>query len=355
MDLVAVGGNALGSVVFHSCEGGLEGLLGGDGSLLEDNSVLLGNLLDGSLGLLSAFLEDLGVGVELGHLLGILQWVGLLLVVSSGGHLLVLEDLLDDVGVDQLGEIGVGHNLVLELVALLEGSTTLSGSEVGLEGRESGLGPDAESSEVTTGSNLSDVKSVDVDDVGSGDVSEGLSEGITSVVNNDQWSSSGLVSSVSELTVTGSHLLGTGNSLEVGIGSASLEHSKGLLGSGNLGDGVVEDQWELGDTHHSVTSGHDEGGTGGGGNGGGKGMSSLVDIDLSVPPSPGVQWMGHSSLSTHVTESTLTGSVGTGTGNSWNSGNGSTGSPGLSRVLHTGLGIDSVGLSDIFAQLIVNI
>ena len=83
-------------------------------------------------------------------------------------------------------------------------------------------------------------------------------------------------------------------------------------------------------------------------------MSLLLKVDLSVPSSPGLEGSEHSSLSAHVTEGTLARSVGTATTNSGNSGNGTTGTPGFSGVLHTGILLDSVSLSNVLGDLIVN-
>jgi len=59
-----------------------------------------------------------------------------------------------------------------------------------------------------------------------------------------------------------------------------------------------------------VSSGEDERGQGGGGQGGGDGVSLLLEVDLPVPFSPGLQGGEHPSGSTHVTEGGLAGSVG---------------------------------------------
>ncbi|KAH3676458.1 hypothetical protein WICPIJ_009114 [Wickerhamomyces pijperi] len=68
-------------------------------------------------------------------------------------------------------------------------------------------------------------------------------------------------------------------------------------------------------------------------------------VNLDVPFSPGLSWSKHTTTTTHVTESSLTRSVGTTTTNSWNSGNSSTSTPGFSRGLVTSVFSDSVSLS----------
>ncbi len=83
-------------------------------------------------------------------------------------------------------------------------------------------------------------------------------------------------------------------------------------------------------------------------------MSSLGEVDFSVPSSPCDSGVEHSSSSAHVTEGSLTGSVGSGSSNSGNSCDGSTSSPGLGVVHHTGILVDGVGLSSVFVQVVEN-
>lgn len=74
-------------------------------------------------------------------------------------------------------------------------------------------------------------------------------------------------------------------------------------------------------------------------------MSSLFDIDSSMPSSVVLQGEGHSSLSDHVTEGSLSSSGCSRSGDSWDTGNGSTGSPGFGGVFHSGLNVNGMGLS----------
>jgi len=103
-----------------------------------------------------------------------------------------------------------------------------------------------------------------------------------------------------------------------------------------------------------VTSGEDKGSDGGSSKSSSNGVSLLLDVDLSVESSPGLQGGEHATLSDGVGEGTLSSSVGTGTTDSGNSGNGSTGTPRDGGMLHTGLGEDSVRLSDVLGDLVVD-
>lgn len=63
-------------------------------------------------------------------------------------------------------------------------------------------------------------------------------------------------------------------------------------------------------------------------------MSSLLEVNLSMPSSPSSERMSHSAGSAHVSVGTLSRSVGSGTSHSGNSGHGSTGSPRQGGGLH---------------------
>jgi hypothetical protein len=69
-----------------------------------------------------------------------------------------------------------------------------------------------------------------------------------------------------------------------------------------------------------------------------------------VPLSPGLGRGEHSTTSAHVSESSLSGSLGTTTSNSRNSGNSSSSSPRLGRGLVTSLLRDGVSLSPVLGH-----
>lgn len=59
-----------------------------------------------------------------------------------------------------------------------------------------------------------------------------------------------------------------------------------------------------------MTTGKDEGYYGGSSDSRSDGMTLLFDIDTTVPSSPGLEGSEHATFTTHVTEGTLTTSVG---------------------------------------------
>lgn len=326
--------------------------------LLTGLSNSLGSGFLGSLGSgLSAELDTssaLGVGVELDESTEILQWV-----LLAGVSLLLLLDwaklALDFVGVDDSGEVGVGDLGVGETVVDLSGGGLLVGSVEVVQSLKSTTGPDDESANVTSGSEEEEVETVDVDELNSGDVSERLNHWGLLVVD-DQGASSLDVSSVSELTLSASDLAGILGLFNIGVGGESLEDLDGLRGLLNVEDAfVAEDEWDLRDLFDSVSSGQDQRSGSAGGESGDDSESSLVLVDLSVPSAVGLGGGEHTSSTAHVTESSLSGAVGSSSRNTWNTSDGTTSTPGLSRSLVTCFSGDSVGLSSVLGDISVNV
>jgi hypothetical protein len=281
---------------------------------------------------------------------------GVLLLDGVEGLVLSLgsDDGLDGIGVDDLGNIGVSQDGSVEVISALFLTSESVRAEDLVEGLESRFSPDDESTEVTTGSQLSEVKSVDVGDFNTGDVSDSSDEGGVFIVVDEKGTSSEIVSSVSELTLTSSDGLGGGNSFNIFESTESLQEGNDVSGLFNTFELVINDQRKVGDVVNSVTSGKDKGSDGGGSQSGGNGVSLLLDVDLSVPSSPGLQGSEHSTLSTRVGEGTLSSSGSTRTTDSGNSGNGSTGTPRDSGVLHTGGDGNSMSLSGVLGDLVVD-
>lgn len=310
---------------------------------------LLENLVELTLGRLGLWLLNLsGSELLLGESLGVR--------VQSQENLLVLERvLLQDVRtllgrlaswsdnglhlsrVDQSGDVSVGDDVLWKRVSRF-------GLVDRLQSGKGRLGPDDESTEMSTWSELQQVEGSHVAGLDTWDVSESLDKTLVLVVDNQRTSSLNK-SSVSHLTLTGTHLLGFDNLDNVAVGSDRLEQRNSLLG---LGDGlnvVGNDKWDLWDLFNSVTSGEDKRLNGRSSNGRSGGVTLLIVVHLDVPLSPDLGGGKHTTGTTHVTESSLTGTVSTTTTDTWNTGNGTTGTPRLSRGLVTSLGGDGVSLS----------
>jgi len=100
-----------------------------------------------------------------------------------------------------------------------------------------------------------------------------------------------------------------------------------------------------------VTTGKDEGGDGGGGDGGDNSVALLVDVDLAVPAAPDLGRGKHAASTAHVAEGSLPGAVGSSTGHTRDTGDGATGSPGLSGGLVAGAAADGVGLAAVLGDV----
>ena len=263
----------------------------GTGGLASDNSLLFGSA------------SSLGVRVESLHKSLVVKRV----LLALGGFVVVdtlhAELGLNLVRVDDSGKISAGHHASSELEAALLDASLSVGTEDVVELFESILGPDDESTEVTTGSELEQVQSGDVASVNTWEVPGGLLDLTVLVTIDDQGSLTEGEASISELTLTGAVVLGGTDAGEVTSATEvveALDESSSLL----LVDGV-NDEGKLRDIFDSVTAGHNEGTASGSGESGGNSVSFLVSVNLSLPFSPDLERGEHATLTAHVTEGTL--------------------------------------------------
>jgi len=333
-----------GSLDLSGGGGSLGLVLGSGGLLLEGSGVSLVSLssalaVSGVQGLHSGVVSE---GVESGELSD----------VGSLGS----ESSLDLLRVDDSEDISVGELRSGESVSLLlDGRSSSSVSKDLVQRLEGILGPDDESANVTTRGQSQEVKSSDGAELDSRNVSEGSSHGSRLGVDNEGTSSSS-PSAISGLSLSLSLNSVISDLLAVLVGLQVLEDGNGSLG---LGDGVnnrvVNDEGNLGNLRDSVSSSHDKSGDGRSSDSRGEGKSSLLDIDSSVPSSPNSGGGKHSSLSAHVSKSSLSGSRGTSSRNSRNTGNGSSSSPGDGRSLLSSHLRDRVWLSVVLGHSSVDI
>ena len=86
-------------------------------------------------------------------------------------------------------------------------------------------------------------------------------------------------------------------------------------------------------------------------NGQNDGVSFLVHVYPPMPTVPDLGRSKHATATTHVPESSLTGTVGTTTGDTGDTGHGTTGTPGLGRGLVSGLLRHGIGLALVVGDL----
>jgi len=314
------------------------------------SSFLLGLLGGGSLDPPCGSLFGGGIWVELEHgsdvgervLLGAsLQGVAALWRVEHGLHFVALKHglevrVLDDGGWDAPVLLGAGTG----------GEATVDG----IEGFEGVFGEDEESTDVSTWRESENVQAVDIEDLDAWDVSEGSYD--TVVLSVDEcWAQLLDVLSVAGLASAGSCSSAGIDSLHIVPSAQLLQQIHSLLGLLVLLGIIADNQRNLWHLINSVALGHNQGWHTSGGDSAGDGVSSLVDVTLFVPSPPGLEWSEHPTTSAHVTESGLAGSVGSATSHSWNTGNGSTGSPGLGRGLLARDLLDTGGLSRVLSEV----
>jgi len=316
-------GDSLGE--FLGGSGSLGVLLGGSlSSLLKEISSLLSSLLrlgnrssdvGGSSRVKSDSSSSVSERVQLGSGLA----VGL-----SGN----VDSVLDFLRVDESVDIGVGHDGSWESVVDL-GLRLLGLSSVDrVQLLKSISGPDDESSEVSSWGELKNIESVNIAEFNSWQVSQSLDHGAVICVVNNQRSSSLSVSSVSGFSLTVSKGHGLNNLLNIGVSIEGLEESNSLGGFVDSVNGlVVNNQRNFRNIINVVSSGHNQSGNSRSSNGRNHSVSLLVDVNSSVPSSPGLGWGEHSSLSAHVSKSSLTSSVSSSSRNTGNTSNSSSSTP----------------------------
>ena len=280
------------------------------------------------------------------------EWVLLVLVVNSDVVSDISEDTLDGVGVDDSGKIGAFHNWSVESVSLLLNGVVGVVTEDGIEGSESGLSEDEESTEVTTGSELEDVKSVDIADINTRQVASILGKITIVIVVDNKRTLAQNITGGSEFTNTSS-------------GVSVVLDLKELIGATELGESVedilglltsesINNKREFWDRVNLMATSHDERSASRGSEGRGNGVSSLGDVALSVPLSPDLKWGEHTGLSAHVTEGSLTSTRSTRSRNSRNTSNSSTSTPGFGGMFSTSFVENSVTLSSVLREVGVN-
>jgi hypothetical protein len=253
--------------------------------------LLLGNLT--SLALLST--DDLGtakdllVGVETVHDTSVSKRVlldgerSLVVLVTLGAS-----DGLDFIRVDETSDIRVGDDVLGKNVVLLEGSGSLVGTVELIEESESASGPDNETTNMTTGSELKQVQVADVDSLNTGKVAEGLGNTIVLTVDNKR-STALTVTAVTDLTNTSANLARVGDLDNISVGIEGLEKSNGFLGLGESLSLISDNKGNLLNLLNAMTAGQDKGRKSRSSQSGSSGETLLVQVKLNMPLSPGLK------------------------------------------------------------------
>jgi len=228
------------------------------------------------------------VGVQVFQRFGILQRISLLVKVMSLVFSAVSDSSLNGIGVDDSSNIRVGQDSLVKVISALLLRSQSVRSEDLVKRSEGRFSPDDESSEMSTRSQLSKVKSVNVRDFNTRDVSNSSDEVDVFITVDEKRASSKSVSSVSELALTSSDDLGVGNSFNILISTESSKESNSFLGFFNAFDLVINNQRKVWNVLDSVASSEDERSDSGSSKSSSNSMSLLLDVNFSVPSSPGL-------------------------------------------------------------------
>jgi len=240
--------------------GGTLGLLGLSslGSLvLEENGtgILAGLGSDDLVGTLGA-----GEGVKLLHHVAVLEGVLLGLLVEDNGSLDGIEFALDLIGVNDSGKIGAINGVTHKLVSVLLNSLGGVGTEDLVKSIEGILSVDHESTEVTTRSELEQVKGIDAASVHTGEVPGNTLEVVVGFVVDNKGSLAHGEAGVTILALAGTRFLRFADAVEVGSGTELFHHGEERLGV--VGVEATCDKGQFRDIHNAVTTGKDERGAG---------------------------------------------------------------------------------------------
>jgi len=165
---------------------------------------------------------------------------------------------LDLIGVDDTGQVSVGHERTRQVEAVLEFGALLVCAEDRVQLLEGTLGPDDESAQVATRSQVQERQVINQSKLNTRKVSESLVKTLGHVID-DERTSSLCVSSVSGFADTTADLLGVSCLLNI-IHSTDLgQSSLGVFGLGDAVQGVRHNQRKFRDVFDAVATGHNEG------------------------------------------------------------------------------------------------
>ena len=202
-------------------------------------------------------------------------------------------------------------------------------------------------------SELEQVQTVDIAQLNSGEVSESLGDAIVGGID-DEGSLPEHIATVPALSLSTADLLGVGSLVDIIVSSKG---SKDLDGSRSLGGGLSvggHDERALRNLVDVVATGHNKGGDCRGGQTGSNGKAPLGDVHLAVPLPPRLGGGKHAAGATHVAKGGLSGTLGSSSVNTGDTGNGTASSPTHSRGLVTSTHRDGISLTVVLVDVRVH-
>ena len=162
------------------------------------------------------------------------------------GRLGGVDDRLDLVGVDEAGDVGVGHHGAGHLGASLGLRGGLEGPEDRVHLLHGGLGVDGEAAKVAAGGQLQQVEPLDARELDAGEVAEGLGDALVLGVD-DEGPLAADVAAVPHLTLALAQVDGVAGLVGVGLGADGSQGGEGLAGLLDALGVVGDHEGHLGD------------------------------------------------------------------------------------------------------------
>lgn len=261
---------------------------------------------------------------------------------------------LDLRAVDQTGDIWVGDFCSWQEVVLLVYSGLVKGTKYIVELSESSLSPDDKAANMATRRELEKVETTNIDELNARQVTEGLYDATVFVVDYERTAALAMTT-VAQLSFTGAKLARVGNLYDVAVRTKGLEKRDGLLCLVEGLDCIADDEGNLLDLLDAVAASEDERRKGGRGKGRNGGEAALVLVHLDVPSAPGLRRREHATTTTHVTEGGLARAVSASATDTGNTRDGTTGTPRLGRSLMASLFTDSICLTPVLRNALVDL
>lgn len=264
------------------------------------------------------------------------------------------DDRLDLIAVDNARHVGISDFRGREEVVLLENGCFVECSEYFVETSEGTFGPDDEAAEMASRGKLEKVEAGDIDELYTRQIPESANDTLVFVIHNERTTSLPMAA-VTQFAFTRAEFARIRHLDDVSVGVDRLEEGNSFFGLGIGLDSVTNDEGDFADLLDSVPAREDERGKGGGCESGYDSKTALVLIHFDVPFAPSLCGGEHASSAAHITEGGLSGTMGTSTANTRNTGNGATSSPGFGAGLVAGLFSDGVRLPLIFSDALMDL
>jgi len=276
---------------------------------------------------------------------------------TLGDNNLLAESTADSLRVDDARQVSDGHASMRKneaLLALNRLGVSISAIDL-IKSLESIRSPDDETAAVCTRSKLEKVKTSDLAEINTRDVTESTGQAALVVVVDHKRTTTLDVTTTTPLALTSTDTTRGDDTLNIVISTDGLEALDGVLGLLDLSNRVVaKNNGDLLDVLDAVTASDHKSRDGRSSDGRHDGIATKLQVDTTVDATEGSLGRVHVTTTSHVTESSLTATVGTATSNTGDTSNSTTSTPRLSRVHETNTRVDTMSLMVVLVKVAVN-